>query len=96
MTTASVAELKAKLSAYLEVVKAGEEVVVTERGHAVARVVPFTRSGPTPAEYEDMLRSGQLRPPRKRVPRDFWRRPLAAVPAGAAVRAVLAEREAGW
>jgi prevent-host-death family protein len=96
MATASIAELKAKLSAYLDVVKAGEEVVVTERGHAIARVVPFTRSGPTPAEHEEMLRTGQIRPPRKRVPRDFWRRPLPVVPAGAAVRAVLAEREDGW
>jgi antitoxin (DNA-binding transcriptional repressor) of toxin-antitoxin stability system len=35
--TASVAQLKAKLSAYLDTVKAGEEVIVTERGHAIAR-----------------------------------------------------------
>ena len=49
MRTAGVAGLKAKLSKYLEAVKAGEEVIVTEHGKAIARVVPYTRSGATPA-----------------------------------------------
>ena len=38
---ASVVELKARLSEYLRLVKAGHEVVVTERGVPVARVVPL-------------------------------------------------------
>ena len=35
-----VADLKAKLSEYLARVRAGEEVVVTDRGHPIARIVP--------------------------------------------------------
>jgi prevent-host-death family protein len=96
MATASVSELKAKLSAFLEKVKAGDEVIVTERGHAIARVVPFTRSGATPAEYEAMIRSGQIRPPRSKLPPDFWTRPLAPDPEGLGLRAILEEREQGW
>ena len=49
MKTAGVAELKASLSKYLKHVKDGKEVIITERGKAIARVVPFTRSGPSPA-----------------------------------------------
>ena len=96
MATASIAELKAKLSAYLDVVKSGEEVVVTDRGHAIARVVPFTQSGATPAEYEEMIRSGQIIPAKKKLSADFWTRPRAQLSSGDAVSAVIAEREEGW
>ena len=40
MTTAGVAELKARLSEYLARVRAGSEVLVTERGRPVAKIVP--------------------------------------------------------
>lgn len=36
-----VRELRDNLSRYLDRVRAGEEVVVTERGHAIARVLPI-------------------------------------------------------
>jgi prevent-host-death family protein len=36
-----VRELKAKLSEYLAAACAGEEIVVTDRGRPVARIVPF-------------------------------------------------------
>jgi prevent-host-death family protein len=34
-------ELKNHLSRYLDAVRAGDELVVTDRGRAIARVVPF-------------------------------------------------------
>jgi prevent-host-death family protein len=36
-----VRELRNNLSRYLDRVRGGEEVVVTDRGHAIARVLPF-------------------------------------------------------
>jgi prevent-host-death family protein len=96
METAAVSELKAKLSEYLKRVKAGEEVIVTERGKAIARVVPFTRSGPTPAEYEEMVRAGIIRPAEGKLPDDFWDRPRAQDPEGWVLKALLEEREEGW
>jgi prevent-host-death family protein len=36
-----VRELRNHLSRYLERVRGGEEVVVTDRGHAIARVLPI-------------------------------------------------------
>jgi len=40
MTTVNVATLKEKLSYYLNLVKAGREVVVTSHGHKVVRILP--------------------------------------------------------
>jgi prevent-host-death family protein len=39
-TTVSIRELKAKLSHYLRLAKAGETVVVTDRGVPIGRIVP--------------------------------------------------------
>ena len=39
--TASVVELKAKLSEHLRQVKSGHELIVTERGIPVARMLPL-------------------------------------------------------
>jgi len=44
MKTAAVSELKALLSEYLSKVKAGEEVVVTDRGKPIAKIVPICRT----------------------------------------------------
>jgi prevent-host-death family protein len=95
MQQTSVSELKARLSGYLKRVKAGEEVIVTERGKAIARVVPFTRSGPSPAEFEEMVRAGIIRPPRRKLPPDFWDRPLVPDPEGLMLKYLLEEREEG-
>lgn len=40
MIAVGVAKLKASLSAYLAKVKAGQEIVVTEHGRPIARLVP--------------------------------------------------------
>ena len=96
MRTAGVAELKAKLSQYLQAVKAGEEVIVTEHGKAIARVVPYTRSGATPAEYEDMIRAGLIRPGQHNLGPEFADEPRPADPEGWALKYLLEEREEGW
>ena len=58
MMTAGVAELKARLSDYLARVRAGSEVLVTERGRPVAKIVPVDTAGDL-AEFE---REGIVRP----------------------------------
>jgi prevent-host-death family protein len=45
MTTAAVSEVKARLSEFLGRVKAGQEVVITERGKPVARLCPLAFPG---------------------------------------------------
>jgi prevent-host-death family protein len=69
-------ELRQHLSRYLDRVKAGEDLIVTEHGHEVARLVPSssdayaalaTRFGATPAtaRLEDV--AARLNPPGARA-----------------------------
>ena len=44
MKTATVLKLKASLGEYLKSVKAGEEVMITERGRPIARLTPPVNS----------------------------------------------------
>jgi len=48
MTDVSVHQAKAKLSALLKAVAAGEEVVITNRNKPVAKLVPIERPGYPP------------------------------------------------
>ena len=44
MKSVNIAELKNRLSVYLNDVKAGEEILVRDRNQPVARIVPLARS----------------------------------------------------
>lgn len=92
---AGVAELKAKLSEYLARVKAGEEVVVTERGRPVARLVPV-RAGGERERLIAMERTGEVRIGSGEIPGDFWEMPRPMDAGGRVRSAVAEEREAGW
>lgn len=93
--TAGVAELKAKLSEYLARVKAGEDVVVTERGRPVARLVPV-RAGEERERLIAMERAGEIRIGLGQIPGDFWEMPRPKDADGSVRSAVAEEREAGW
>ena len=54
--TASVRELKARLSRYLKRAAAGEEVTVTSRGRAVARLIGPVQSPSTAEPSREVLR----------------------------------------
>lgn len=56
-----VRELKNSLSAYLRRARAGEHIVVTDRGVTVARLVPPD----LPPHLIEMIRQGRLIPPRR-------------------------------
>jgi prevent-host-death family protein len=62
MKTVSISILKASLSEYLEAVRRGEEVIVTDRGRPVARLLPVPSSN---GRWERLIREGILSPPRK-------------------------------
>jgi len=71
-----IAELKASLSETLARVKAGEEVVVTEHSRAIARIMPLSAATPAAAN-DDLVRSGILRAPERRLDETFWNLPRA-------------------
>ncbi|MEI7951982.1 MAG: type II toxin-antitoxin system Phd/YefM family antitoxin [Synechococcaceae cyanobacterium ELA182] len=56
MRTVGLAEAKAQLSALLDAVEAGEEVVITRRGQPVARVVRDPGPGGTNPDWIQQLR----------------------------------------
>lgn len=60
MSQVGVRKLKDRLSGYLKRVQGGEEIVVTERGRSVARIVPVTTSS-LKRDLEPMLREGSVR-----------------------------------
>jgi prevent-host-death family protein len=72
-----VRELKARLSEFLGRVAAGEEVVVTDRGRPVARIVSFTAA----SAVERGIDEGWIEAPRRQGlgPADRHRAPRAVL-----------------
>jgi prevent-host-death family protein len=95
MNRFSVSYAKAHLSDLLRRVRAGKEVLVTDRGVPVARIVPV-RVGHLSETARDLVRRGVAMPPReggsRRLVRELPRPPKA--PRGVSLlEALLAERE---
>jgi prevent-host-death family protein len=95
MTTATVSKLKASLSEYLRRVKAGEEVLVSERGRPIAKLVPVTGPDALPDHLAEMARQGLARVGSRRLSRAFWSLPRPKDPKGKVLGALLEEREQG-
>lgn len=97
MKPVGVAELKSKLAHHLDRVKAGEEVVITERGVPIARLVPLPSRFSTDARMIELVRRGAVRPPPGNGldVEALYRMPRSSDPTGAVLRALLEEREEG-
>ena len=93
MTTTTVSKLKASLSHYLRRVKAGEEVLVSERGQPIAKLVPVTGGDALPEHLAEMARQGLALVGSRRLSRAFWGLPRPKDPKGRVLRALLEERE---
>jgi prevent-host-death family protein len=76
MRTLGIAELKALLSETLARVKAGEEVLITEHGRPIARILPLSAAAPA-ATTQELVRSGQVKAPEKPLDEAFWKLPRA-------------------
>ena len=96
MKTVTVSKLKASLSEYLRQVKAGEEVLVTERGRPIAKLAPAASSDALPEHLVEMEKQGLIKLGSGKLPKGFWDLLRPRDPKGLVVRAVLREREEGW
>ena len=78
MATASISETKAKLSALLDRVKAGETVTITDRGVPVAQLAPLPASSVDwDARMQELARQGLVRLPEEKLDLEwFLSRPL--------------------
>jgi prevent-host-death family protein len=89
-------QLKAELSRYIARVRGGEEVVVTDRGRPVAKLVPIAGADlPDSARLSGLERAGLARPGSGRLPADFWSRPRPRDPEARGRQSLLDERETG-
>ena len=61
MKTVNIAELKNRLSVYLNEVKAGEEILIRDRKKPIARIVPLRHSADHDAELIALAAEGKLR-----------------------------------
>ncbi len=98
MVQAAVSVLKAKLSAYLNRVKRGDEVLVTEHGKPIARLIPVAppaKAG-SPDDLAHLYKAGLMRPGRPGGLRpSLLKPPKYKDPGGAVLKALLEERRRG-
>ena len=94
MKTVGIAELKNRLSHYLEGVRRGEEVLIRDRNQPIAKIVPLTTASEFSEEELALAAAGILRLPAKAMlPADFWTALRPAVAAQDAIQAVIDERK---
>ena len=92
MKRAPISTLKASLSEYIASVKRGEEVVVTERGKPVARIVPILPAAVEDDRIRELVKRGVVRAATRNLRRALPGRAVRTVSEGAASRALEEER----
>ena len=94
MKSVNIAELKNSLSAYLRIVRSGEEIVIRDRNLPVAKLIPFPAGDATEEEMQ-LVAEGKLRLPERPFDYDaFWRLPIPKVAAGVdAIKVLIEDRE---
>ena len=97
MKRATITEAKNGLSALIDQVRAGETILITDRGVPVARLEPASAmTGDDDGRIERLVRAGLA----TRGSGDFTeflrRAPVATIDGASVVELVLEERESGW
>jgi prevent-host-death family protein len=95
MKTAAVSELKARLSEFLGQVKAGSEILITDRGKPVARLIPVSGAGTEKKALSALEKQGLIKIGSGKLPKNFWKMPRAEDRDGSVLKALLEEREEG-
>lgn len=80
MRTVNISDLKARLSAHIQMVRDGEEVLVCDRNRPVARIVPVPLTDYSDHERQ-MIARGALTPPlTRRKASEPWPKPPGNIP----------------
>jgi len=94
MKTAAISKLKANLSEYLSKVRNGDEIIITDRGKPIAKVVPIKRDDTQiPLNIIELERAGLIRIGSCTLPADFFKTPRPKDKNGIALKSLLSERE---
>jgi prevent-host-death family protein len=91
----SVGRLKARLSEYLRRAKAGERVLVTDRGRPVARLVGLEGDRALEGRVAELVRAGLAQRPIQPLDPGFLERPRPPDPDGRSLEVALEERAEG-
>lgn len=87
MKTVNIGTLKNELSAYLQYVRRGEEVIVKDRNVPVARILPFHHAGLSEEEAQ-LVAEGKMKLPEKEMDWDeFFSLPTGNVSRAVALKA---------
>ena len=90
--TVNIGDLKNHLSAYLQYVRNGEEVIVRDRNLPVARILPIDNADLSDHERQ-MVSSGAMKLPEQEMDWEaFWALPKAKISHRRAVQAALESR----
>lgn len=92
MRSVNIAELKNRLSAYLNEVREGEEIIIRDRNRPIAKIVRLNMDDLSEEERKLVAR-GQMRPAERPLPASFWSMPAPRVSLKRAVAAVIADRK---
>jgi prevent-host-death family protein len=96
MTVATITELKNRLSAYIDRVRAGESILVLDRGVPVARLEPAVTGDDPSGRLARLARAGLLRAGTGKGVREILDRDPPKTRSGASVvEALLDERRRG-
>jgi prevent-host-death family protein len=95
-TRVSVGQLKARLSEYLRRARAGEAVVVTDRGKPIARLSPLEGDPALEGRVAELGRAGLVRVAERPLDPSFLTAERPRDPTGRSVESVLEERAEGW
>lgn len=92
MKTVNIGELRNQLSAYLQYVRNGEEVVVKDRNRPVARILPIDKKRFSEEEMQ-LVAEGRMKLPEKEMDwEEFFSIPTGRVSREAAICALLESR----
>ena len=97
MQTRTITQAKSGLSALIDQVRAGETVLITDRGVPVARLEPVATSSDPTGRVERLTRAGLMRPGTEAPSEELLAGPTVTAPEGVSlVDLVIDERRSGW
>ena len=97
MKTASISQAKNQLSAYIDLVRQGATIIITDRGRPVAELAPVTHPRTaSSARIAALERKGWLQRGDKSLQREIPKPVHPRVPHLSIVDLLVAERESGW
>ena len=76
--------------------KAGEEVLATERGLPLAKLASALGPGPLPDYFIEMEKQGLIKRGARKLSKEFWDLPRSLDLADAVRKTLLQEEEEGW